>query len=65
MNTRQIISETGMASTRQVAIPASHFGMVLGLAGLGQAWRAATQLWMLPAIVGETILAASVLVWAY
>lgn len=54
-----------MASTRQVAIPASHFGMVLGLAGLGQAWRAATQLWMLPAIVGETILAASVLVSAY
>lgn len=46
-----------------MAIPASHFGMVLGLAGLGQTWRAATQLWTLPAIVGETILAASMLVW--
>ncbi|MBN3779129.1 potassium-tellurite ethidium and proflavin transporter [Burkholderia sp. Ac-20345] len=53
-----------MANPRQVTIPASHFGMVLGLAGLGQAWRAAARLWTLPPLVGETILAVAGLTWA-
>ncbi len=53
-----------MAHPGQVTIPASHFGMVLGLAGLGQAWRAATRLWALPPLVGETILAVAGLTWA-
>ncbi|MBN3787792.1 potassium-tellurite ethidium and proflavin transporter [Burkholderia sp. Ac-20353] len=53
-----------MTSTRQMTIPASHFGMVLGLAGLGQAWRAATRLWALPPLVGETLLAVAGLTWA-
>jgi tellurite resistance protein len=44
-------------------IPASYFGIVLGLAGLGGTWRAATQAWQLPA-VGEAIMAVAVLVWA-
>lgn len=49
---------------RQAKIPASHFGMVLGLAGLGQAWRTATKLWDLPLSVGEALLATAALVWA-
>ncbi|MGR3905858.1 dicarboxylate transporter/tellurite-resistance protein TehA [Burkholderia sp. SR8] len=53
-----------MASTRAVKIPASHFGMVLGLAGLGQAWRAAARLWALPPLVGETLLVIAALTWA-
>lgn len=44
--------------------PASFFGIVLGLAGLGQAWRLASRLWGLPAAVGESVLGIATLVWA-
>lgn len=44
-------------------VPASFFGMVLGLAGLGGAWRAAHLAWGLPALVGELIMLAAALVW--
>ncbi|MBK5959244.1 dicarboxylate transporter/tellurite-resistance protein TehA [Rhodoplanes elegans] len=45
-------------------VPASFFGMVLGLVGLGSAWRAAHQVWGLPAVVGEALMLAGGLVWA-
>jgi tellurite resistance protein len=45
-------------------VPASFFGMVLGLTGLGSCWRIATKLWGLPAVVGESIMALSATVWA-
>lgn len=45
-------------------IPASYFGMVLGLSGLGTGWRFAAQVWHLPSITGEVISLASVAVWA-
>jgi tellurite resistance protein len=45
-------------------IPASYFGMVLGLSGLGASWRFAAQVWGLPPVVGETISLFSVAVWA-
>lgn len=45
-------------------LPASFFGMVLGLSGLGQAWRIAAKLWGTPAIVGEILLLIAALVWA-
>jgi tellurite resistance protein len=45
-------------------VPAAFFGIVLGLAGLGNAWRAAHQVWQLPAIFGEVILAIASVVWA-
>lgn len=44
-------------------IPASFFGIVLGLAGLANNWRAAQVAWSLPAIVGEVLLAATVFAW--
>lgn len=44
-------------------VPASFFGMVLGLAGLGGAWRAAHLAWGLPAAVGEAIMLIAGLVW--
>jgi len=46
------------------AIPAAFFGAVLGLSGLGQAWRVAQGLWGLPGMVGEGILAVAAVVWA-
>jgi len=44
-------------------IPAAFFGIVLGLAGLGGAWRAAHQVWQTPAIVGEALMAVAAIVW--
>jgi tellurite resistance protein len=44
-------------------VPAALFGMVLGLSGLGQAWRVAVHLWNAPALVGQSLLAVSVLLW--
>lgn len=44
-------------------IPAAFFGIVLGLAGLGNTWRAAHLAWGLPAAVGEVLIAAALLVW--
>jgi tellurite resistance protein len=38
--------------------------MVLGLAGLGNAWRAATEAWHLPAVIGESLMGLATLVWA-
>lgn len=38
--------------------------MVLGLSGLGQAWRLAESLWGLPALIGEGVLLLAGLVWA-
>jgi tellurite resistance protein len=46
------------------SVPAAFFGIVLGLAGLGNAWRAAHQVWNLPAPVGEALMLAAALVWA-
>ncbi|MDE1995435.1 MAG: dicarboxylate transporter/tellurite-resistance protein TehA [Rhizobiaceae bacterium] len=45
-------------------VPAAYFGMVLGLAGLGGSWRAATRVWQLPSAIGEAIVFLSVAVWA-
>jgi tellurite resistance protein len=49
---------------RPPIVPAGFFGIVLGLAGLGNAWRAAHQVWHLPSIVGEILLAFASIVWA-
>lgn len=45
-------------------VPASFFGMVLGLAGLAGAWRAAHAAWGWPAAVGEMLFAVASMVWA-
>lgn len=56
-----------MLSARAVRlpiVPASFFGIVLGVIGLGNSWRAAHQLWAVPAEIGEVLMAAGVAVWA-
>ncbi len=45
-------------------VPASFFGIVLGLAGLGGAWREAHKAWGLPSQVGESLMLVATLVWA-
>jgi tellurite resistance protein len=44
-------------------IPASFFGIVLGLVGLGDCWRVATKAWGLPPIIAEFIMLFSFGVW--
>ncbi|WP_103120301.1 dicarboxylate transporter/tellurite-resistance protein TehA [Methylopila sp. Yamaguchi] len=44
-------------------IPASFFGSVLGLSGLGGSWRAAHDAWGLPVWPGEALYAAAGVVW--
>lgn len=43
--------------------PVAAFGIVLGVAGLGGAWRIAHAVWDLPAVVGETILGVAAAIW--
>ena len=45
-------------------IPASFFGIVLGVAGLGAGWRQAHAAWGVPAIVGEALMGVATAVWA-
>jgi len=45
-------------------VPASFFGMVLGLVGLGGCWRAAHEVWGLSSTVGEILMLAGTAVWA-
>src|SRR5262249_55878569 len=45
-------------------VPASMFGIVLGVAGLGGAWRAAGPIWDLPPLVAESLIAIATIVWA-
>ncbi len=44
-------------------IPPSFFAIVLGLAGLANDWRAAHDVWGLPAIAGEIVYAAAFAAW--
>lgn len=50
-------------TSRLPIIPASFFGIVLGLAGLANAWRAAHRVWHLPTAIGETLMGAAAVVW--
>ena len=45
-------------------MPVSYFGIVLGLAGLGNAWRGAEQAWRMPKFVADWIYLVAGLVWA-
>lgn len=53
-----------LAPPKLPLVPASFFGMVLGLVGLGSSWRAAHAAWGLPSLVGEGIMLVAVVAWA-
>ncbi len=44
-------------------LPASFFGIVLGLSGMGQAWRVAAPLGGMPRWIGEGVLLLAAAVW--
>ena len=51
------------AKPRFPIIPAVFFGMVLGLGGLGSAWRVASRLWGLPTSIGEALSLTAAAIW--
>lgn len=63
-DTLTLSSRPALDKMKTATIPASFFGSVLGLAGLGQAWRVAAHLWALPPQFGEGLLLIAALVWA-
>ena len=48
---------------RHLSIPASSFGIVLGMAGLSNCWRFAHPLWGVDAWVGQALSTLNVIVW--
>jgi tellurite resistance protein len=68
---RWILSMSSVNMTQSVrlddllpAIPASFFGMVFGILGLGNCWRIASRIWALPSGVGEGLMLIGSFVWA-
>ena len=53
---------SAQAATRPFPIPVSYFAMALGTGALGAAWRAAASAGMVPAWLGEAILAFAAVV---
>ena len=47
----------------RIIIPASFFGMILGLVGLGSCWRVAVKIWHVPVWIGEAIMLLAASVW--
>jgi len=43
---------------------ASYFGIMLGLAGLGSAWRGAERAWQLPKFIAGWLYVVAGVVWA-
>jgi tellurite resistance protein len=52
-----------MSMVRYPVVPASFFGIILGLTGLGGGWRVASRLWGLPWAISECIMSLAAVVW--
>jgi tellurite resistance protein len=52
-----------MARVTGPVIPASLFGVVVGLAGLAGSWRSAVHIWAAPAAIGEGLMLIAGAVW--
>lgn len=48
---------------RRFSVPASLFGMVLGLSGWANGWKAAATLWSWPTWIGEALMSITGVVW--
>ncbi|HEX3895979.1 MAG TPA: hypothetical protein VHW73_07195 [Rudaea sp.] len=48
---------------RVPVIPASFFGIVLGLAGVGNGWRFAAKIWPVPTIIADVRFALALIAW--
>ena len=52
------------AASAPAAVPASFFGMPLGVIALGIAWQVATVIWGMPAAIGDALVVAGSALWA-
>jgi tellurite resistance protein len=50
-------------NAKRSPVPASFFGMILGLVGLGNCWRVAAKIWHLPTWIGEAIMLLAIAIW--
>ncbi|OED00935.1 dicarboxylate transporter/tellurite-resistance protein TehA [Rhizobium sp. YK2] len=53
-----------IAASPLPVIPAAAFGIVLGLGGMANAWRAAERLWHVSPIAGQAIFVFAIIIWA-
>lgn len=60
---RKLRSKFALLKTSRPDVPASFFGIILGLVGLGNCWRVASKVWHLPVWIGESIMLMAVIVW--
>lgn len=52
------------ASGRVLNLPAGYFGMVLGIIGMGFAWRYASTIWPVSSIIGDALVVLAATIWA-
>lgn len=45
-------------------LPAGYFGMVLGIIGMGFAWRYASTLWAVPRAIGDGLVMLAIAIWS-
>lgn len=50
-------------ASRVLNLPAGYFGMVLGIIGMGFAWRYASTIWPVSRVVGDATVIAATLIW--
>ena len=50
--------------SRVLNLPAGYFGMVLGIIGMGFAWRYASTIWPVSRIVGDGLVVTATVIWA-
>ncbi len=53
------------ASPKHFPIPSAYFGMVLGIAGMGTAWRMAAKVWNVPSFMGELLFVLAGAIWLF
>lgn len=52
------------ASDQVLNLPAGYFGMVLGIIGMGFAWRYASTIWPVSSIIGDALVVLAATIWA-
>lgn len=51
------------AHSKVLHLPAGYFGMVLGIIGMGFAWRYASTIWPVPRAIGDGLVVLAVVIW--
>ena len=52
-----------IVSKKALHLPAGYFGMVLGIIGMGFAWRYASTIWPVSHAIGDGLVVLATLIW--